>query len=99
MFHSKYPEINMAINITRYPFSFRGDRPLDDLINEPPDTILTNVSPDENRPSTLQMLGNSAGISFNIDSRPFYNPINAQRSLLWAARFGKQEDLAEVNNY
>ena len=80
----------MAINITRHPFSFRGDAPMDEIYSPLPCTI--------ERPavSALQRLGDSAGIQFNIDRTPFYNPVDSQRALLWAAQFGKQEDLAEV---
>ena len=81
----------MAINITRHPFSFRGDRALD---NDPGDL---RIESSEYSPSSqLQRLGNEAGISFNIDRTPFYNPLDSQRALLWAARFGKQEELADV---
>ena len=81
----------MAINITRHPFSFRGDRELDD---DPGDL---RVESSEYAPSSqLQRLGNEAEIRFKIDRTPFYNPLDSQRALLWAARFGKQEELAEV---
>ena len=90
-FHRSHPEVSMAINITRHPFSFRGDRELDD---DPGDL---RVESSEYAPlSQLQRLGNEAEIRFKIDRTPFYNPLDSQRALLWAARFGKQEELADV---
>lgn len=93
IFHRRHPEVSIAINITRHPFSFRGDRALDE------DPGVLRVTNSESASSTqLQRLGDSAGISFKIDRTPFYNPLDSQRALLWAARFGKQEELAEVNS-
>mmetsp|Transcript_22318 Transcript_22318/g.30565 ORF Transcript_22318/g.30565 Transcript_22318/m.30565 type:complete len:215 (-) Transcript_22318:127-771(-) len=95
MFHKRHPLVNLAVNVTRHPFSFRGSRPLDDPSMEVSiqqgDTLrLSSYS------STLQRLGDAAGISFHVDRSPYYNPLDSQRALLWAARYGKQEELAEV---
>ena len=95
MFHKRHPFVYVAVNVTRYPFSFRGSRPLDDpsmemLIQQGDALRLSSYS------STLQRLGDAAGIKFNVDRSPYYNPLDSQRALLWAARYGKQEELAEV---
>lgn len=98
LFHASHPKVQIAVNITRHPFSFRGDAPLDDI---PDDYFTMQMSSlqQQERPSTpsqLQRLGDAASINFNIDRTPFYNPLDSQRVLLWAARYGKQEVLAEV---
>jgi predicted DsbA family dithiol-disulfide isomerase len=111
MFHEKYPEVNMAINVTRHPFSFRGERPLDKIMMD--DQNQEIISTDElsiqarrqkilgradasSERSPLQRLGDSAGINFNIDRTPYYNPLDSQRALQWSGRFDLQEQFMEV---
>ena len=109
MFHDRHPQVTMAINVTRHPFSFRGERSLDVLSKDDneeeviyTDTISLAARKEklQKRASSpfpsLQRLGDAASISFDIDRTPYYNPLDSQRSLQWAARFSRQEEFMEI---
>lgn len=46
----------------------------------------------------LQMVGREAGVTFDFSVPVNWQPIDSQRMLLWAGRFGKQEEFMSVMN-
>lgn len=94
--------MSLLLNVTRHPYSFNGDRRTSRTeIPEGQEAtwhegLLGYCGGDAQRrdeaEESMRMLARRAGIS-NIDYgvQTNWQPINSQRMLLWAARFGKAE--------
>jgi len=101
--------VALELNVTRKPFSFLGQQPLDvDDGNSQQwggfprlkregiwHERLMDYTGDPNSrdgfESQLDQLGAAAGIKFDYGVYLNKQPIDSQRLLLWAARYGKQE--------
>ena len=110
-FHSRHPDLALAINVTRHPYSFVGDRGQQPMRQGELDGIGTDdaalrtfseqmagrmpAASDEKarreRMRPFLALGEAAGISFDLEVRAQYQPIESQRLLLWAGWQGRQE--------
>lgn len=99
-FHAGHPRIALQINVTRRPYSFLGDSKSESGKRHKLSTwhegLLGYVGGDEARRDEaergLQAQGREAGIAFDFNVRTHWQPIDSQRLLLWAGRFGKQEE-------
>lgn len=101
-FHKRHPTVSLLLNVTRHPYSFNGDRrsPNTDIPEGQEKTwhegLLGYCGGDtrvrDQAEESMRMLAKRAGIS-NIDYgvQTNWQPINSQRMLLWASRFGKAE--------
>lgn len=84
--------------MTRHPYSFLGDSKIggslrsgrtwhDGLKNYTDGTEEGALQAE----ACLRHLGSAAGINFRFDQETNWQPIDSQRALLWAQRFGKTE--------
>lgn len=89
--------MTLAVDVTRHPFSFDPDAKSgvfgswQDMLHGTP--WEDNV---QGHHSRLDKQGAAAGIKFQYDVAFDFHPIDSQRLVLWAARFGKQEELVEA---
>ena len=89
--------MTLAVDVTRHPFSFDPDAKSgvfgswQDMLHGSP--WEDNV---QGHHSRLDKQGAAAGIKFQYDVAFDFHPIDSQRLVLWAARFGKQEELVEA---
>lgn len=89
--------MTLAVDVTRHPFSFDPDAKSgvfgswQDMLHGTP--WEDNV---EGHHSRLDKQGAAAGIKFQYDVAFDFHPVDSQRLVLWAAGFGKQEDLVEA---
>jgi hypothetical protein len=106
-FHELHPNVALALNVTRRPFSFLGQQPADvddgnsDRWGGFPrlkrrgiwHDRLTDYSGSpagrDEFEAHMARLGEAAGLKFDFDVFIDRQPIESQRLLLWAARFGK----------
>lgn len=112
-FHAAHPTVALEVNVTRHPYSFHGDsnrqqsraenkghkRPLSTWH----DGLLGYVGGDAARRDAaedgLRQQGRAAGIEFDFDVPTDWQPVDSQRLLLWAGRFGLQEPfMSELNS-
>mmetsp|Transcript_21823 Transcript_21823/g.53747 ORF Transcript_21823/g.53747 Transcript_21823/m.53747 type:complete len:216 (+) Transcript_21823:202-849(+) len=99
----------MQINVTRHPYSFLGDADTekgDYTFLRPSGTWHTGLidyadGTEEGAcrfERQLQTLADKADIKFDYHVKTHWQPINSQRVLLWAGRFGKQEEFMSALN-
>jgi len=120
-FHALHPEVALAVNVTRHPYSFVGDRkpqPMRqgelDGIATPDDALRTfsqqmagrfgpppkSEAERREKMRPFLRLGEAAGIAFDLEVQAQYQPVESQRLLLWAARYGLQEEfMSALNSY
>lgn len=110
-FHKENPSLALQVNVSRYPYSFIGDdhgggRSLagaDDGLKESwHDALLGYMGNDPRRRDQaehqMQGLAASAGIKFDYSVLAQWQPVESQRCLLWAGRFGLQEPFMSALN-
>jgi len=105
-FHEAHPDIALLLNVTRHPYSFNGDRRKQDGAltgagypegQEPTwhESLLGYCGDDENRRQAaedgMRELGRKVGIELDYNVQTQWQPVDSQRLMLWAHRFGKQE--------
>lgn len=108
-FHDLHPEVALQLNVTRRPYSFLGDA--DQKAGRSSlrsggtwhEGLIDYTGGSEERAfqaeKGLQHLGGAAGIKFRFDVKTNWQPIDSQRLLLWAGRFGKQEEFMSAMNH
>uniref|UniRef100_A0A6T8NX31 DSBA-like thioredoxin domain-containing protein n=1 Tax=Hemiselmis andersenii TaxID=464988 RepID=A0A6T8NX31_HEMAN len=98
----------MQINVTRHPYSFIGDTDTSKgyhgglragtwhtgLMDYTDGTESGALAAE----AGLQHVAKEAGIRFDFGVRTDWQPTNSQRMLLWAGRFGKQEEFMSALN-
>ena len=108
-FHDRFPDTALQLNVTRYPYSFLGDSKggghlrsggeatwHDGLIDYTGGTEAGALRAE----AGLQQLGGAANIKFRFDVKTDWQPIDSQRLLLWAGRYGLQEEfMSTLNRY
>mmetsp|Transcript_52485 Transcript_52485/g.130576 ORF Transcript_52485/g.130576 Transcript_52485/m.130576 type:complete len:263 (+) Transcript_52485:237-1025(+) len=101
-FHDRNPGFAMQVNVTRHPYSFIGDTDTSKgyqgglrsgtwhtgLMDYTDGTEAGALAAE----AGLQQVGGEAGIRFDFGVRTDWQPMNSQRLLLWAGKFGKQEE-------
>ena len=108
MFHERHPDVGLLLNVTRHPYSFNGDSRRGSLAghgtkegNEPTwhDSLLGYCGGDAARRDAaedgMRMLGRRAGIELDYGVQTNWQPIDSQRSMLWARRFGLAEEFMD----
>ena len=107
-FHTKHPNLALAINVTRHPYSFIGDS------KSPEGSSLSGYAGKSQVPTTtwhesllgytgseearqkaesgMYQLGLAAEITFDYNVLTQWQPIESQRLLLWAGQYGLQEE-------
>lgn len=108
LFHARHPDIRLEINVSRQPYSWAGDATDDDLqgrfLQFSNKKNADGVSFQQEREARgneevdfipLDVLGEQAGISYKHGVEMVWQPVDSQRILLWAGRFGKQEEVAD----
>ncbi|KAH8053332.1 hypothetical protein JL722_9557 [Aureococcus anophagefferens] len=108
MFHERHPDVGLLLNVTRHPYSFNGDSRRGSLAghgtkegNEPTwhDSLLGYCGGDAARRAAaedgMRMLGRRAGIELDYGVQTNWQPIDSQRSMLWARRFGLAEEFMD----
>ena len=108
LFHERHPDILLEIDVTRQPYSWAGDAADDDLqgrfvqfSNQKNDDGVSFQQEREARGNDdvefipLDVLGEQAGIKYKHGVEMVWQPVDSQRILLWAGRFGKQEEVAD----
>lgn len=105
-FHAAHPNVALQIDVTRHPYSFLGDSVSTtgrrDQISTWHDGLLGYVGGDpaarDRAEEGMRAQGRAAGIEFDFHVNTHWQPVDSQRLLLWAARFGKQEEfMSELN--
>ena len=97
----------LAINVTRHPYSFLGDNRNSDGFLRSGGTwhegLIDYTDGTEEgalrAEAGLSSLARAAGISFRFDQKTDWQPVESQRLLLWAGRFGKAEQYMDALNY
>ncbi len=111
-FHAAHPRHALAINVTRYPYSFIGaDRSgrsnlagsaAGELTETWHDALLGYMGGDPARRAgaerSMQQQAAAAGLKFDYAVLAQWQPIESQRLLLWAGRFGLQEEFMTAMN-
>jgi predicted DsbA family dithiol-disulfide isomerase len=99
------PEVSLKINVTRHPYSWAGDdieaykrgRFLE--FDKKKGSEFQQERGERGNPQAefipLKELGKQAGITYQHGAEMVWQPIDAQRLLLWASRYGYQEQLAD----
>ena len=108
MFHERHPDCGLLLNVTRHPYSFNGDSRRGSLAghgtkegNEPTwhDSLLGYCGGDAARRDAaedgMRTLGRRAGIELDYGVQTNWQPIDSQRSMLWARRFGLAEEFMD----
>ena len=100
-FHDAHPTVALALNITRRPFSFLGQQPADQdrqTLKRKSiwhDRLMDYAGSPAGRDqfeAQMTKLGAAAGVQFDFSAYIDRQPIESQRLLLWAGRFGKGEE-------
>lgn len=96
-FHKLHPHVSLLVNVTRHPFSFVGDSKVGFFDQTSIDTGLDTwdaaLIRDNYPKDAVVQPGKQAGLpafDFNVRINNA-QPIDSQRMLMWAGRFGKQE--------
>lgn len=89
------------MNVTRHPYSFQGDNPNGGIGRAEGgertwhESLLGYCGGDErarnHAEETMRELGRRAGIELDYNVQTNWQPIDSQRLMLWARRFGKAE--------
>lgn len=105
-FHERHPDIALLLNVTRHPYSFLADSrgregSLADANcpegREPTwhESLLgyCGNSPQARREAeeTMRDLGRKVGIELDYGVQTQWQPVDSQRVMLWARRYGRQE--------
>lgn len=94
-----------VVNVTRHPYSFSGDtRSNRDGVPEGSEktwheSLLGYTGSEAGRVAAergLSALGAKAGVRLDYGVRTNWHPVRSQRLMLWAARFGKQEEFMDL---
>lgn len=96
----------LAVNVTRHPYSFLGDSPNGEGFLRSGGTwhegLMDYTDGTEagalRAEAGLSALGAAAGIKFRYDQKTNWQPLESQRMLLWAAKFGKAEEYMDALN-
>jgi len=100
-FHDAHPTVALTLNITRRPFSFLGQQPADQDRQRLKrkgiwhDRLMDYAGSPAGRDqfeAQMTTLGEAAGVRFDFSAYIDRQPIESQRLLLWAGRFGKGEE-------
>lgn len=95
------------INVTRHPYSFVGDADQTlgpgRLRSGTWHTGLMDYTDGTEQGALhaergLQMVAAEAGIKFDFGVKTDWQPVNSQRMLLWAGKYGKQEEFMTVRS-
>ena len=112
-FHKTHPTTALELNVTRHPYSFIGDSRGEDAggglkgasdgqLSTWHDALLGYMggNPAAREQAELGMLaqGKAAGITFDYGVKAQWQPVDSQRLLLWAGRFGLQEEFMSALN-
>ena len=104
----------LELNVTRFPFSFVGDsrggggslKGADDgaqLTETWHDALLgymgNSHAARRQAEEGMRAQGAEAGIAFDYGVKAQWQPVDSQRLLLWAGRFGKQEEFMSNLNH
>ena len=88
----------LTLNITRRPFSFLGQQPADQdrltlkrkgIWHDRLMDYAGNPAGRDQFEAQMTTLGEAAGVTFDFNAYIDRQPIESQRLLLWAGRFGK----------
>lgn len=103
-FHELHPDVGVLLNVTRHPYSFNGDSKRGSLAGhgtkegaEPTwhESLLGYCGGDEGRRAQaeegMRALGRRAGVELDYDVQTNWQPVDSQRAMLWARRFGLAE--------
>jgi len=93
--------VSLLLNVTRHPYSFQGDNPSGGK-GRPEgeektwhDSLLGYCGGDpktrDHAEETMRELGRRAGIELDYNVKTNWQPIDSQRLMIWARRFGKAE--------
>ena len=97
-FHDAHPTVALTLNITRRPFSFLGQQPADQdrhtlkrkgIWHDRLMDYAGNPAGRDQFEAQMTTLGEAAGVTFDFNAYIDRQPIESQRLLLWAGRFGK----------
>eukprot|EP00966_Prymnesium_polylepis_P245320 5675418-Prymnesium_polylepis.1 len=105
-FHAAHPHVALQVNVKRHPYSFLGDSVSQTGKRHKRETwhdgLLGYVGGDEaaraRAEEGLRAQGRQAGIEFDFSCYTNWQPVDSQRLLLWAGRFGKQEPFMSAMN-
>lgn len=112
-FHMMHPDVALQINVTRWPYSFIGDDRSGgsslagssegaELKETWHDALLGYMGNDpakrDGAERSMAAQGMAAGIKFNYNVLAQWQPVESQRLLLWAGRFGLQEEFIAAMN-
>lgn len=103
-FHQRHTDVAVLLNVHRHPYSFLGDAKKGSLAGdstpqgeEPTwhESLLGYVGGNERARTQaeegMRELGRKAGIELDYNVQTNWQPVNSQRVMLWAHRFGLQE--------
>ena len=102
LFHERHPDTQLQIAVSRQPYSWAGDNRDEDLQGR--FTQFAKGGFQQERAARgnedaefipLDVLGEQAGVKYKHGVEMVWQPVDSQRILLWAARFGKQEEIAD----
>ena len=102
LFHERHPDTQLQIAVSRQPYSWAGDNRDEDLQGR--FTQFAKGGFQQERAARgnedaefipLDVLGGQAGVKYKHGVEMVWQPVDSQRILLWAARFGKQEEIAD----
>lgn len=100
-FHDAHPTVALSLNVTRIPFSFLGQQPADQdrltlkrkgIWHDRLMDYAGNPAGRDQFEAQMAKLGEAAGVTFDFNAYIDRQPIESQRLLLWAGRFGKGEE-------
>ena len=110
-FHELHPETAVEVNVTRHPYSFLGDSrtsggglpgadaPLSQTWH---DALLGYMNNDprarDMAEASMREQARAAGIELDYGVLAQWQPVSSQRLLLWAGRFGLQEEFMSALN-
>jgi predicted DsbA family dithiol-disulfide isomerase len=105
-FHEARPGVRLELRVVRRPYSWAGDdRTVEQGLVRYMDSAFraakgydegprANAEAPARRP--LSEIGEAASIQFRVAEQIKWHPVDSQRAILWAARFGKQEEFVEA---
>lgn len=100
-FHERHADVALLLNVTRHPYSFRGDDPAGGVRSREGaektwhESLLGYCGNDERVRSyaetSMRDLGRRAGIELDYNVKTNWQPVDSQRLMMWARTFGKAE--------
>jgi len=105
-FHAAHPSVALEVDVQRHPYSFLGDSASASgkrhEVSTWHDGLLGYVGGDavarDRAEEGIRAQGRAAGIEFDFHVNTHWQPVDSQRLLLWAGRFGKQEEYMTALN-